>query len=97
MDYIWRRTNRDHYITNRRKLEAYSPRDIRFTTKGDIIYAFTLAPPTGDVFIRKLCQKGLYTGKVAEITMLGSDEKLLWEHSRQGLLIKMPEKLPINR
>ena len=83
-------------ITSRigENLEAYSPRDIRFTAKGDSIYAFVLAPPTGDIFIRKLCQKGLYTGTVAEITMLGSDEKLVWEHSRQGLLIKIPEKLP---
>jgi len=83
-------------ITSRigENLEDYSPKDIRFTTKGDVIYAFVLARPTGDIFIRKLCQKGLYTGTVAAITMLGSDEKLVWEHSRRGLLIKMPEKLP---
>ena len=86
MEIITRRTGEN--------LLPYSAKDIRFTTKGDIVYAFVLALPTEDIVIKKLCQKGLYSSTIKEITMLGSDETLVWEHTRQGLFISLPDKLP---
>lgn len=75
-------------------LQPYSSKDIRFTTKGGTIYAFLLAPPTEDIVIKKLCQKGLYSSKIENITILGSDETVVWKHTREGLFINLPKNLP---
>lgn len=70
-------------------------RDVRFTTKGDVLYALTLAWPEKELLIRSLstllplCQK-----KIADVRMLGSDEKIEWSHGEEGLLLKPPAAKP---
>ena len=73
---------------------AFSPRDIRFTTKEGRLYAFVLAPPTGDILIKTLASGGLLDGDVRDITLLGSKQALRWKRSTAGLTIKSPGKLP---
>jgi alpha-L-fucosidase len=75
-------------------LEPYSPQDIRFTTKDDDLYAFVLAPPTEDIFIKTLGTGGPLSGEIKTITLLGSNETLHWMRSPEGLTIRKPETLP---
>jgi alpha-L-fucosidase len=70
--------------------------DMRFTTKGDSLYAIALAWP-GE---RKLVIKSLasdsphYRGEVARIGLLGSESNLVWSRSAEGVTVNLPEKPP---
>jgi len=73
----------------------YSAGDIRFTQKGDILYAFCLGTPSAAVQIKSLGKNSKLTEKeVKLVTMLGSDEKLTWKQGVTGLIISKPVKLP---
>ena len=75
--------------------EDFSQEDIRFTTKGDMLYAFVLAKPTSDILIKTLAQGGTYEDEIGSINLLGSDEKLTWKRSAEALTIKLPKTLPV--
>jgi alpha-L-fucosidase len=68
----------------------YTVQDIRFTTKGDKLYAISLAWTDSDVVIRSIGDDK----KVAGIRMLGSDETISWDQSSEGLRVTFPEKMP---
>jgi alpha-L-fucosidase len=75
----------------------YTPQDIRFTTKGDSLYAYALAiPGDGRVVIKSLAANSPQTGgnAVKNISLLGHDGKLDWSQTAEGLVVKLPEKLP---
>jgi len=74
----------------------FSPEDIRFTTKDGHLYAFILAPPTGDILIKTLASGGILEQSISNISLLGSDHPLQWSQTSQGLLIKKPQSLPLN-
>jgi alpha-L-fucosidase len=70
-------------------------RDIRFTTKGDILYAIGLDwPESGELVIRSL-KKGndLYTDDIESIKMLGNEGHLDFTIDEKGLTIKLPNKV----
>ncbi len=76
---------------------AYTAQDIRFTTKGDTLYAFVGAWPDS----RKALIKSLGTGssqmsgaKVTAVSLLGFDGKVAWTQDEQGLSVNLPEKAP---
>lgn len=75
-------------------LREYSQQDIRFTTKEGNLYAFVLAPPTKDVLIKSLKAGGILKKKIQSIELLGSDEKINWARSKEGLSIKHPKTMP---
>ena len=70
--------------------------DLRFTTKGDTLYAIALAWPDD----RKLVIKSLaadsphYRGEIAKIGLLGSESNLVWSRSTEGVTVNLPEKPP---
>ena len=72
----------------------YSEQDIRFTAKDGKLYAFILAPPTKDILIETLAVGGLLDEEISSVELMGSDEPLTWNRSRDGLTIKLPETLP---
>jgi alpha-L-fucosidase len=73
----------------------YDARDIRFTTKGNILYAFCLAKPTTDVKIISLGKNSKYSQKtIVSIKLLGSKEKLAWRQEANSLIINKPVHLP---
>ena len=76
--------------------KEFSQQDIRFTTKDGLLYAFVLALPTQDIVIKTLASGGLLESEIAEIKMMGSDEKLNWDRSADGLTISLPKKLSGN-
>ena len=73
----------------------YSAKDIRFTQKGNILYAFCMGTPAAAVQIKSLGKNSKLADKeVKSVTMLGCDEKLTWKQEIAGLSISKPVKLP---
>ncbi|MGF7140191.1 alpha-L-fucosidase [Roseimarinus sediminis] len=74
----------------------FSSRDIRFTTKGNTLYALALGTPEDQrILIRSLSlnndlAKGL---KISEVKILGSKQNTEWEQTGEGLLIKWNKAL----
>lgn len=74
---------------------AYTARDIRFTTKGDVLYAITLGVPRGKVKIAALGKSSaVETRPVKNVTLLGSAEALTWSQEADALVINVPANLP---
>jgi len=75
--------------------KQFTARDIRFTTKGQILYAICLAWPQDQLKIKSLgISSGLYPGSISRIRLLGSNQKLQWSRNNDALMIKMPDKKP---
>ena len=73
---------------------AFSQKDIRFTTKDGVLYAFVLTPPTEDILIKTLATGGVLESEIANIKMMGSDEEIKWDRAAKGLTISLPKELP---
>ena len=76
--------------------DDYSQADIRFTTKEGVLYAFVLAPPAKDIMITTLAKGGVLDSEIDKIELMGSDDKIRWKRSEDGLTIKLPKTLPEN-
>jgi alpha-L-fucosidase len=74
---------------------GYSSKDIRFTTKGNILYAYCLGKPESDIIIKSLAKSRKPGDKpVASITMIGSKDKISWKQTAEALVIKKPGTMP---
>jgi len=75
---------------------AFTPQDLRFTTKGDALYALLLAwPDHGEVTIQSLSSNlRLYPQEIAQVQLLGAKEPLQWSRGKGGLRVKLPEQKP---
>ena len=74
---------------------AYTPADIRFTTKGGKLYAITLGEPSGELRIASLGKKSVHESRaVKSVTLLGSTAVLKWKQQDDGLVIALPASLP---
>jgi len=78
------------------KRPAFTAQDIRFTTKGEALYAILLGWPTGDeVNIQSLGSNlKLYPGEIGTVEMLGVKEPLRWSRGVQGLRVQLPPEKP---
>jgi alpha-L-fucosidase len=75
----------------------YTAEDIRFTRKGDTLYAIALDWPTSGKWNIKSLAEGntvLLTGKIDSVEMLGSDKRLEWKRTRDWLTITAPADKP---
>ena len=77
-------------------IEPYVQGDIRFTAKGDALYAIALAwPDDGKLMIKSLGSNSpYYPGEIAKIGLLGSEPNLQWSRSPDGVTVKLPERAP---
>jgi alpha-L-fucosidase len=76
---------------------AYTAEDIRFTAKGDALYAFIGAWPESRVAkIKSLAAGSAQVGgaKVTNVSLLGHGGRLTFTHDAQGLSVNLPEKAP---
>jgi alpha-L-fucosidase len=78
------------------RLPQFAPGDMRFTTKGDALYATALAWPTdGKLVIKSLASDSPnYRGEIARIGLLGSESNLVWSRNADGVAVNLPEKPP---
>ncbi len=74
---------------NEGKGKPFTAADVRFTTKGDALYAIVLGAPTQPLTIQSLAAE-----KIAGIAMLGSDEKIKWTQTADALVIEPPAAAP---
>jgi len=77
------------------KDRPYTAQDIRFTTKGQALYAILLGWPEKESLITSLPEgKPLWLGKIRQVRMLGVDQPLRWTQDGQGLRVEMPQSRP---
>ena len=74
---------------------AYTPQDIRFTTKGERLYAITLREPQGQVAITSLAQSNPHEHRtVRRVRLLGHRGSIAFRQTGQALVIDLPATLP---
>ena len=66
-------------------------RDVRFTTKGDVLYVIVCGIPQGPVQIKSLGQLGR---KIASVELLGSHEKIQYQQGPKSLTIQPVKEWP---
>ena len=77
------------------KDNVYTAQDIRFTTKGDILYAIVLDWPQDEqLTIKTLDSKNSTLKKIRSIVLLGHQGRLKWSQDENGLTIRLPEAKP---
>jgi alpha-L-fucosidase len=65
--------------------------DIRYTTKGDVLYAFCLGIPKGEIRMTSLASLG---NKIKNVELLGSPDKVSWKLAPDALVIQPAAKWP---
>ncbi len=82
---------------NEGKGKPFTAADVRFTTKGNLLYAIILGTPQQDLQIKSLGTAAKFLEQpIGHITLLGSDEKVEWTQSAGAITIKAPAKSPNN-
>ena len=66
----------------------YTAEDIRFTTKGATLYAIALGWPADNKLVVKSLAES--AGKIAGVSLLGTDGKLNWKQTADGLIVALP-------
>ena len=69
--------------------KGFTGKDIRFTAKGNTLYAILLGQPHEPIRIHSLLAE-----PIIDIRLLGSDQPLEWKHDRDALEITPPATLP---
>lgn len=75
------------------KTKVFTPEDIRFTVNGSSIYATVLSyPEDGRVLIKSLAERDAsslphFNGIIKDLSVLGFDEKPVWERKNDALYI----------
>ncbi|MCK7531993.1 MAG: alpha-L-fucosidase [Marinilabiliales bacterium] len=81
----------------------YKAQDIRFTAKGDVLYATALGWPGERILIKSLAGgldpgrnfwNGLYPSEIVSVSMLGDGRPLKWEMTKDGMTIETPPTKP---
>ena len=76
--------------------ESYTAKEIRFTTKGEVLYAIVMDWPGEQAVITSLAtgSKDLPAGKIEKIELLGHPGNLEFTQDTEGLKVKMPKEKP---
>jgi alpha-L-fucosidase len=79
-----------------RDVRAYTSEDMRFTKKGDALYAFIMVwPETGGTMVKSLGSNSPHVeGKVTDVALMGYGGKIGWTQDEQGLNVKLPAQPP---
>lgn len=74
---------------------GFNAKDIRFTTKGDILYAFCLGVPSEDIKIKSLGKNSKFNNKsISSVKMVGNDTRIRWSQTNSELTIRKLARLP---
>ena len=71
----------------------YGIDEVRFTTKGDVLYLFVLNPAEGEIGIPSLGKNSKYdVNKINSIKLLGSDKIIKYKQTKDKLLLDVPAR-----
>ncbi|MFH6991740.1 alpha-L-fucosidase [Flavobacterium sp. FlaQc-48] len=70
----------------------YTSKDIRFTVNNGNLYAWLMAWPSDLKAVIKSLPSS--AGKISDVKLLGSREKLTWKQTEAGLEIMLPKNIP---
>ncbi len=91
-------THEGHHAQGRdlgANIARFNEEDIRFTVKDNMLYAICLGWPGESLSIRTLGHRGkLYPGDIKSITLLGTEETILWEQTEDALTVQFPDTPP---
>lgn len=73
----------------------YTCQDIRFTTKGNNLYAIALNWGN-QVLIKSLNEEVIGDADILGVELLGSNQKVVWHKTSEGLLLTFPKDKPCN-
>lgn len=81
---------------NEGKGKPMGAEDIRFVTKGDVLYATVMGwPENGKVRIKNLGSNSKhYNKKVSKVELLSTNQSLSFQQTAEGLLVSFPENRP---
>ena len=80
---------------NEKGRKDLGPDDVRFTTKGDALYAIVMGLPGREAVIPALAIGGPNrVGTIRNVELLGAPGKLEWHQDALGLRVTMPAKPP---
>jgi len=80
---------------NEGKGKPLTTQDVRFTARGDTVYAIVMGAPTDGLKIKSLGTAAkLLDHVIADVQLLGSAEKLPWQQTDGALVIGQPKNLP---
>jgi alpha-L-fucosidase len=77
---------------NEGKGKPFTAEDIRFNTKGKVLYATLMGWPENKSALIKTLGTG--QNKVGSVTLLGAPGKLIFTQSAEGLKVNLPEQAP---
>ena len=72
----------------------YTPEDFRFTTKGEALYVIGLGWPSNAQAVVHALAQATGSEHVQSVALVGNDEKLQFEQSRDGLHVRLPAQAP---
>jgi alpha-L-fucosidase len=77
---------------NESKAKPFTASDVRYTSKGDAIYAIVLGAPGTDLQFKSLGTAANLAGApIKSVALLGSSTPLQWTETPDGLTIKAPQ------
>ncbi|HVC80619.1 MAG TPA: alpha-L-fucosidase C-terminal domain-containing protein, partial [Chloroflexota bacterium] len=78
------------------KRVPFTGQDIRFTTRGEILYAIALAwPEGGHLTVKSLASDAtLFVQGIEKVELLGAAEPLSWTRDTAGLHVSLPARPP---
>ena len=79
------------FSDTKEKLE-FTAQDIRFTVRGNVLYAITFGIPEKEFVIESM--RAMYPGEVRSVELLGVEGELPWEMTAGGLKIRRPDHRP---
>jgi alpha-L-fucosidase len=79
---------------NESKARPYDARDLRFVTKGKVLYATALGWPDGGKLVIKTLAESSYEKPIQRVELLGASSPLRFTRDRNGLAISLPPDKP---
>lgn len=70
----------------------FVPEDIRYTKKGDTVYAIVMGKPDGGSILMSALERNI--PDIHEITMVGTDQRIEWRKEEGGIRVFFPDILP---
>ena len=80
---------------NEQTRKDFTAEEFRFTTKGNVLYAFAMGWPEKQAVIKPLAtNSSVAQVKVRNVELLGFKGKVKWTQDEKGLTVQMPEQKP---